>query len=68
MSKTVKLELQDGVTPEELAHDCNDYDGEYCIWDITMLKCPFKMPCHAIRPEHWEKLIEDDVNGRQRED
>ena len=63
MSRTVRLELQDWVTAEELAHDCNDYDGEYCIWDKTKFKCPFgDMPCHAIRPEHWEKVIKDEQN------
>ena len=62
MNKTVTLELQDGVTPEELAHDCNDYDGEYCIWDISMLKCPFKIPCHAVRPEDWKRVIKDEQN------
>ena len=63
MERTVKLKLQEGVTPEDLARDCNDYDGEYCIWDITMFKCPFgETPCHAVRPEDWEKVVEDEQN------
>ena len=63
MKRTVKLELQGGTTPEDLAQDCNDYDGEYCIWDVSLLKCPFKdKPCHAVTPEDWEKVIEDEQN------
>ena len=63
MGKTVKLELQDGILPEDLAQECTGWDGEGCIWDVIIFKCPFgPKPCHAVTAEDWEKVMEDEDN------